>query len=109
MAPTGQRGCTKSGDESVLTVLSVAYPFAAVSLDTAGGAEQILALLDRGLMAAGHRSVVIAAEGSRVEGELVAVPAPQHSLEEPALESTYQLWMDALCKVLRSHAVDLVH
>ena len=31
-----------------LTVLNVAYPFAPVGLDAVGGAEQILALLDRG-------------------------------------------------------------
>ena len=41
-----------------LTILSVAYPFAPVSRDTAGGAEQILAHLDAALVHAGHRSLI---------------------------------------------------
>jgi glycosyltransferase involved in cell wall biosynthesis len=36
----------------------------------AGGAEQILSILERGLTARGHESVVVAAQGSRVSGEL---------------------------------------
>ena len=36
-----------------LTVLSVAYPFALVSPDAAGGAEQVLAQLDAALVGAG--------------------------------------------------------
>jgi hypothetical protein len=47
-----------------LTVLNVAYPFARVSPDTAGGAEQVLAMLDDALAEAGHTSIVIAPEGS---------------------------------------------
>src|ERR1051325_5195932 len=53
-----------------LTVLSIGYPLAPVAENTAGGAEQILALLDEQLVAAGHRSLVIAPEGSRVRGTL---------------------------------------
>ena len=56
------------------TVLSVAYPFAPVTADPIGGAEQVLSMLDRALVARGHRSVVIAVEGSEVAGELVPVP-----------------------------------
>ena len=59
-----------------LTVLNIAYPLAPVSPDCVGGAEQVLSALDAALTAAGHRSVVIACEGSRVAGELVAIPAP---------------------------------
>ncbi len=58
-----------------LTVLSVGYPLAPVTADPVGGAEQVLARLDRALVAAGHRSIVIAPEGSEVAGELVPVPA----------------------------------
>ena len=39
-----------------LTVASVAYPFAPVSPDPVGGAEMVLAQLDRALTEAGHRS-----------------------------------------------------
>ncbi len=57
-----------------LTVLSVGYPFATVSADPVGGAEQILARLDRALVAAGHRSIVVAPEGSRLAGDLLPGP-----------------------------------
>lgn len=57
-----------------MRILSVAYPFAAVGRDAAGGAEQILAAIDIGLAARGHQSVVIACEGSRVAGRLLAIP-----------------------------------
>lgn len=59
-----------------LTVVSVAYALAPVRPDAAGGAEQVLAAVDRALAAAGHRSVVVAMDGSRVAGTLAAVPAP---------------------------------
>ena len=58
----------------MLTVLSVAYPLAPVGPDAVGGAEQVLAALDRALVAAGHRSVVIACEGSAVAGTLLPIP-----------------------------------
>src|SRR5436190_12242993 len=81
----------------ILTILSVAFPFAAVSVDAVGGAEQILALLDRGIGAAGHRSIVIAREGSRVEGELIA-PRADHGE-----------WRDAIAGVISRGGIDLVH
>ena len=49
-----------------LTILSVAYPLTEVGIDAVGGSEQILTLLDRNLVSEGHRSLVIAAEGSKV-------------------------------------------
>jgi glycosyltransferase involved in cell wall biosynthesis len=48
--------------------VNVAYALAPVTPSTAGGAEQILAALDRGLIAAGHRSVVVA--NPRIDGPL---------------------------------------
>ena len=64
-----------------LTVLSVSYPFAPVTADPAGGAEQVLSALDCALTAAGHRSIVIAPEGSAVTGELLTVPARDGAIE----------------------------
>ncbi len=65
-----------------LTVVSVAYACAAVRPDTAGGAEQVLATLDRALVSAGHRSVVVALEDSQPAGTLVPVPAPRGTLDD---------------------------
>lgn len=53
-----------------MTILSVAYPYAPVGFDTAGGAEQVVAMLDRAIVRAGHRSIVSAHGGSTVEGVL---------------------------------------
>ena len=46
-----------------LTVVSVAYPLAPVGPDAVGGSEQILTALDRALVAAGHRSIVLGNRG----------------------------------------------
>ena len=65
-----------------LAVLSVGYPLAPVSPDSAGGAEQILAALDRALVEAGHRSIVVAPEGSTVCGALEAIPWRDGTLDD---------------------------
>lgn len=59
-----------------LTVVSVAFPFAPTGPDAVGGAEQVLWELDEGLVAAGHRSIVIARAGSACAGELVPIEVP---------------------------------
>jgi glycosyltransferase involved in cell wall biosynthesis len=71
----------------VLTVLNVAYPFAAVGPDAVGGAEQILSALDRALVANGHRSLVVACEGSATAGTLLSVPRSAGSIIDQATRS----------------------
>lgn len=88
-----------------LTVVNVAYPFAPVSASTAGGAEQVIAAIDRELVARGHRSIVIACEGSRVCGELVATPRFARDLEHASRDAHAQ----AIARVLAREAVDVVH
>jgi glycosyltransferase involved in cell wall biosynthesis len=92
-----------------LTVLSVAYPFAAVSPDAVGGAEQVLAQLDRALVGSGHRSIVVACEGSRVTGTLVTVPCTPGLLVESAIGAARQRHRDAIAATLRRFPIDLVH
>ncbi|MBV9076738.1 MAG: glycosyltransferase [Methylobacteriaceae bacterium] len=92
-----------------LTILSVAYPLAPVSPDTAGGAEQILAALDRGIVEAGHRSIVVAQEGSRVAGRLVPVPRTTGELDEAAKSRAQASVRRAVSAALRRDPVDLVH
>ena len=66
-----------------LTVLNVAYPFAPVGPDTAGGAEQVLSTLDRALVARGHRSLVVGCAGSQIAGKLLATgPLPEQFSED---------------------------
>ena len=90
-------------------ILSVAYPFAPVTEDPAGGAEQVLAALDRALVAAGHESVVIAREGSEVAGRLRAVPSLSGTIDDGARRKAHD-WVRAL--IGASIAVDrpdLIH
>ncbi|WP_240539867.1 glycosyltransferase family 4 protein [Salinarimonas soli] len=89
--------------------MSVAYPLASVGPDTAGGAEQVLWALDRALVRAGHRSLVIAQEGSRVAGELIATPMQPGPLTERAIRSGHAHLRALLPHVLGREPIDLIH
>jgi glycosyltransferase involved in cell wall biosynthesis len=92
-----------------LAVLSVADPLAPAGGETAGGPGQILALMDRALVAQGHRSVVVAAEGSRVAGRLVATPRISGTINDPA-QAAVQVWYrKAIREALAHESFDLVH
>lgn len=78
-----------------LTVLSVAYPLSAVRPETAGGAEQVLAMLDDALVRTGHRSIIVACEGSQAVGTLVAAPRAEYR--------------SAIAHALARWRVDVVH
>jgi glycosyltransferase involved in cell wall biosynthesis len=92
-----------------LTIVSVAYPFAPVTPDPAGGAEQVLAQLDRALVEAGHRSIVVACEGSSVAGELVVVPGTTTEIDDARRAEVHAEVRVALARVLAEETVDLVH
>ncbi len=92
-----------------LTVLNVAYPFAPVGPDAVGGAEQVLTMIDDALVAAGHRSIVVAREGSTCAGELVPVPAVHGVIDGAARATTHGVVRDALRRLLRDARVDIVH
>ena len=93
----------------MLTILSVGYPFARVTADPVGGAEQVLAALDRALVAAGHRSLVVAPNGSQVAGTLIPVPAIEGEIDDAARATTHALVAAAISIALRSERVDVVH
>jgi glycosyltransferase involved in cell wall biosynthesis len=92
-----------------LTILSVAYPLAPVGPDVAGGAEQVLAQLDHALVAAGHRSLVVAQEGSQTAGKLIAVTAEDGVLGEAAKTRAWARHRRAIADAVQRWAVDLVH
>jgi glycosyltransferase involved in cell wall biosynthesis len=91
-----------------LTVLSVAYPFAPVGPDAVGGAEQVLTQLERALVKAGHRSIVIACEGSQAAGTLLTVPAYSGVLDDKK-EIAWAHHRDVLAQALARYPVDIVH
>ncbi len=92
-----------------LTILSVAYPLAPVGPDAVGGAEQVLSLVEAGLVARGHRSIVIACEGSSAAGELVPTPRFEHGLDDRARRLAWARHRRAIERVLRRGGIDLVH
>lgn len=92
-----------------LSILSVAYPFAPVQTDPVGGAEQILARLDRALVAAGHCSTVIAAADSSVAGCLSAIPVGHDLIDATRRACAYEAVRTAMGEILARKPVDLIH
>ena len=92
-----------------LSVLSVSYELAPVGRDAVGGSEQILSILDRALVARGHRSIVVAWEGSDIAGTLVPLPHPGLG---PFDDGVRERMRDAMREAVRAgigEGVDLVH
>ena len=89
-----------------LTILTVAYPLAPVGADAVGGAEQVLAQVERAAVEAGHRSVVIAVEGSQVAGKLI----PIHRQTGPFdLSAVHEDVREAIDRVLATEDIDVMH
>lgn len=91
------------------TILSVAFPLLPVGPGSGGGAEQILYLLERGLVDAGHRSIVVAANGSDVSGELLETPAANSEISDAVRTKAQQIHARIIEQVLAREKVDLIH
>jgi glycosyltransferase involved in cell wall biosynthesis len=76
-----------------MRILSVAFSAMTVGTANGGGAEQILWIVERGLVERGHESLVIAAPGSNVAGELIA--SENHG--------------ETIARTLARERVDLIH
>ncbi|HEY5955678.1 MAG TPA: glycosyltransferase, partial [Polyangiaceae bacterium] len=92
-----------------LTILSVAYPFAALDVDSSGGAEQVLSILDEALVQSGHRSIVVAREDSLVHGELAPIPCQSEPLDAAAIGRAHAAIQCTVAKVLSREHVDVIH
>ena len=92
-----------------MNILSVAYPLMPVSHDSAGGAEQILWHLEQGIVAAGHKSVVIAAAGSKVCGRLIETPRAEGDMTDEIRRDAQKVHRNAMESILRHEAIDVVH
>lgn len=92
-----------------LRVLSVAYPFAPVTVDPAGGTEQVLAQIDRALLGAGHSSCVIAPEESVVTGELVTVRKVEGEISDAKRPAIHAEVRDKIAHTVRSQGADIIH
>ena len=91
----------------LLSVLSVAYPLAPVGPDAVGGAEQVLAMLDAALVQRGHRSLVVACEGSRVAGTLLPTRAQPPPFDDASRERAQAAVRDILAEW--APRVDVIH
>jgi glycosyltransferase involved in cell wall biosynthesis len=92
-----------------LTVLSVAYPFAPVGPDAVGGAEQVLSMIDEALVAAGHRSIVLACAGSSCAGELAVVGQPEGTIDDDVRQRVHATLRRTIDRIVRERQVDVVH
>lgn len=92
-----------------LVVLNVADPFSTVEPNAAGAAEKLLARLDSELVRKGHESIVMACEGSVVEGILLATPRPSGSPDDAARHAARQQYRFILQKFLEKWPIDLIH
>ncbi len=92
-----------------LTVLGVAFPFAPAGPDSAGGAEQVLGSLDAALVRAGHRSIVVAAEGSVVRGTLHATEIPGGPIDEESRRLVHRRHRNRIEQAIDRCRPDVVH
>lgn len=92
-----------------LSILQVAFPFAPVSGDPVGGAERVLAELDRALATGGHRSRVIAWAGSTTAGALVPIPEPPLPWNADVQRAQRERVRTAILHVMESEPPDVVH
>src|SRR5262249_22922667 len=94
---------------SSLNVLSVAYPFTPIGPDAVGGSEQVLTALDKALTEAGHNSIVIAVEGSKIAGKLSATPAWNGMLDDSVRALGQRQHRRTIEQALNEMPIDLVH
>jgi glycosyltransferase involved in cell wall biosynthesis len=92
-----------------MRILTVAFALATAGDGAAGGSEQILAHIDRELVAAGHESLVVAAEDSRVSGKLFGTATRPAEVTHDYYFFRYNEHARAIRKALSSGPVDLVH
>jgi glycosyltransferase involved in cell wall biosynthesis len=83
-----------------MRVLSVAFPDMPVGTASSGGAEQVLATLECGLVRQGHESAVVAARGSNFAGRLIEAG----SFHTPAAD-----YRQAIERGIHDFDPDLIH
>ncbi len=92
-----------------LTVLNVGYSMAKVGPNSVGGAEQVLAQIDRALVHRGHQSLVVALKGSSVSGVLLATPKVGGPLDRAEGRPEYKNHRLAIEAALSKWRIDLIH
>jgi glycosyltransferase involved in cell wall biosynthesis len=92
-----------------MRILNIAFALATVGDAAVGGAEQILAHIDRELVAAGHDSVVVASSNSQLHGKLFGTaPAPE-VITRDYYSFRYTEHSRRIQEALNNEPVDLIH
>jgi len=91
------------------TVLSIAYPFAAVGPSAVGGAEQVLTSLEAEIVSCGGGSIVIARDGSMPSGRLLPTAVPSQVITVEVREAVTRAHQANIDLAFRSSSIDLVH
>ena len=92
-----------------MTILSVAFALLPVSEHAAGGSEQILWHVERGIVNAGYRSLVVAAKGSSVHGCLLPTPCAGCEITDEIRRAAHRTHRRAIQALLETSSVDLIH
>jgi CelD/BcsL family acetyltransferase involved in cellulose biosynthesis/glycosyltransferase involved in cell wall biosynthesis len=93
----------------VLSVLNVAYALAPVGPDAVGGSEQVLSAVETATARAGHRSLVLACEGSCTTGKLFTVKRAAGPLTQEARARLHRLYRAEIARIVAQERVDVVH
>jgi glycosyltransferase involved in cell wall biosynthesis len=95
-----------------MRILYVAYPLLPVSDRSAGGAEQMLATLERQMHARGHATVVAACQGSTAAGDVFAtgeITREHDCFDERDVEHNMRVVSHVRSQQIAGRAYDLVH
>ena len=95
--------------DNAMTIVNVAYPLAPVGGAAVGGAEQVLSMLDRHLIGAGHHSIVIACQGSSAKGVLCTTHVPPAAFSAGARELAWNEHRATIDRALHQYSVDVIH
>jgi glycosyltransferase involved in cell wall biosynthesis len=90
-------------------ILNIAFALAYVGDDSVGGAEQVLAHVEKGQVAAGHQSLVVAANNSHVCGTLFGTPSQPAEIGPEYYQYRYFEHKKKIDEALASGPIDLVH
>lgn len=91
------------------SILHIAYPLAPVNNNTAGGAEQILYLLDKALVEKGVNSSIIACKGSTPSGKLIASETISGTFDDEKISVLHENLRNLLAQVLSHNHFDIIH
>ncbi|MFL6416723.1 MAG: glycosyltransferase family 4 protein, partial [Bryobacteraceae bacterium] len=92
-----------------MKILNVAYPLLPVGPGSAGGAEQILYLLERGLAQRQVQTFSVAAEQSQISGELLATPAASANVTDEERSNAQKIHRQTIQQLIAREHLDAIH